>query len=246
MLSQKNGALKCTTCHDPHNIDHGKDAADHYNSVCRQCHAAAFTALVAAKQHTAQTGCIGCHMPLRRPVEVVHIVKTDHYIQRFKPTADLLADIPERHETLANSYRGEVKLYYPKSLPDTPANRMYVAIAQVRDKSNLAQGIPQLAAAIDAVLLKRPNLITNWGRLIRPRENRNTPSRRIATRYGFDPRYPAALLGLGAAFRQSGELAKAEAVYQQATEAAPDNPKAWNELGQVDLDLGRAPRRSMH
>ncbi len=239
---KSNGALKCTTCHDPHNIDHGKDAADHYNSVCRQCHAAAFTALVAAKQHTAQTGCIGCHMPLRRPVEVVHIVKTDHYIQRFKPTADLLADIPERHETLANSYRGEVKLYYPKSLPDTPANRMYVAIAQVRDKSNLAQGIPQLAAAIDAV---RPQTPEPYYELGAAYQAAGKPEHAIAAyrdSLRIDPRYPAALLGLGAAFRQSGELAKAEAVFQQATEAAPDNPKAWNELGQVDLDLGRAPQ----
>src|SRR5262249_16769279 len=32
--------LSCTTCHNPHNIPRGPEAARHYNQVCRQCHAA--------------------------------------------------------------------------------------------------------------------------------------------------------------------------------------------------------------
>ena len=116
---KSNGALQCTTCHDPHNVQHGKEGEDHYNAVCRQCHTAAFDNLVASGKHTAAAGCIGCHMPQRRPLEVVHIAKTDHYIQRNKPAGDLLAGIPELHETAANAYRGKVLLYYPKTIaPD--------------------------------------------------------------------------------------------------------------------------------
>ena len=238
---KSDGALKCTTCHDPHNIRHGEEAADHYNAICRQCHAAAFTAKVAAKKHTAETGCIGCHMPLRRPVEVVHIVKTDHYIQRVKPSADLLADIPERHETLANSYRGKVDLYYPKTLPATPENEMYLAVAQIRDRSNLAEGLPRLAAAIAAV---HPKIPEPYFELASAYQAAGQLDRAIAAyreALRVDGRYPAALLGLGTALRQSGELGPAADAFEQATRAAPDNPKAWNELGQVDLDLGRAP-----
>jgi predicted CXXCH cytochrome family protein len=104
---QSKGALQCTTCHDPHSIQHGNEAADRYNAVCRQCHTAAFNSLVAAKKHTAETGCIGCHMPQRRPVEVVHIIKTDHFIQRnkiqrTKPAIDLQANLAEGHETEAS------------------------------------------------------------------------------------------------------------------------------------------------
>ena len=33
-------AKRCTTCHDPHNIPRGPEAATHYNAVCQQCHAA--------------------------------------------------------------------------------------------------------------------------------------------------------------------------------------------------------------
>jgi predicted CXXCH cytochrome family protein len=234
------GALKCTTCHDPHNIKHGEESADHYNAVCRQCHATAFTVLVAAKKHTSEQGCTGCHMPLRRPGEVVHIVKTDHYIQRVKPSADLLADIPERHETLATSYRGKVQLYYPKALPATPENEMYLAIAQVRDRSNLEEGIPRLAAALKVI---HPQTPEPYFELATAYQAAGQLDRAIATYREaliLDGQYPAALLGLGMALRQSGELSLAADAFEQATRASPDNPKAWNELGQVDLDLGRA------
>jgi tetratricopeptide (TPR) repeat protein len=239
---KSNGALKCTTCHDPHSVQHGQESADHYNSVCRQCHAAAFTALVAAKKHTTEQGCTGCHMPLRRPDEVVHIVKTDHYIQRVKPSADLLAIIPERHETAANSYRGKVQLYYPKTLPATPENEMYLAVAQIRDRSNLEEGLPRLAAALSAVHPKTPEPYFELASAYQAtgQLDRAIASYREALK--VDPQYPAALLGLGSALRQSGDLPGAADVFGQATRAAPDNPKAWNELGQLDLDLGRAPQ----
>jgi tetratricopeptide (TPR) repeat protein len=239
---KSNGALKCTTCHDPHNVQHGAESSDHYNAVCRQCHAGAFSALVAAKKHTTEPGCVGCHMPLRRPDEVVHIVKTDHHIQRVKPVTDLLADIPERHETQANSYRGKVELYYPKTLPATPENEMYLAVAQIRDRSNLAEGIPRLAAALAAVQPKTPEPYLD---LASAYQSAGQLDRAILTyreALRLDPKYSAALLGLGSVLRQAGQLSPAADAFEQATHAAPDNPKTWNELGQVDLDLGRAPQ----
>lgn len=239
---KSNGALKCTTCHDPHSIRHGEDSADHYNAVCRQCHAAPFNKLVAQKKHTAQPGCIGCHMPQRRPVEVVHIVKTDHYIQRTKLSADLLADIAERHETQANSYRGKVQLYYPPTLPSTAENEMYLAVAQIRDRSNLAEGLPRLAAVLDAVHPKTPEPYFELASGYQAAGQLDRALAAYREALSVDPQYPAALLGLGTALRQSGQLAAAADAFERATRAAPDNPKTWNELGQVDLDLGRAPQ----
>jgi predicted CXXCH cytochrome family protein len=235
------GKLKCTTCHDPHAASHGQEAAEHYNVVCRQCHAAVFTARIAAGKHTSKPGCTGCHMPQRRPVEVVHIVKTDHYIQRLKPSANLLAVTPELHDTVANSYRGKVQLYYPAVIPATAENEMYLAIAQIRDRSNLAEGLPRLEAALRSLQPKIPEPYFELATAYQAagQTERAMAAYREALR--VDPKYPAALLGIGIALRQAGNLAGAAAAFEQATQAAPDNPKAWNELGQVNLDLGHAP-----
>ena len=232
--------LKCTTCHNPHNIQHGKEAVTQYNTVCLTCHTAKFQSLVAANKHTAASDCVSCHMPLRRPVEVVHIVKTDHFIRRR--AEPLTADIPERHETQANSYRGKVQLYYPQTLPDTPENRMYLAIAQVRDSSNLNEGIPQLVSALAALKPTRPE---PWFELASAYLASGSINEAITTyreSLRIDPSYSPSLLGLAAAFRQSGQLPQAAESFEQATQAAPDNPRAWNELGQVNLDLERVPQ----
>src|SRR5207245_310235 len=142
---QKSGAaLRCTTCHNPHNIPRGEQASRQYSSVCRQCHAAAFDQIVASGKHVQSADCVGCHMPRRRTDDVVHAVMTDHYIQRRKPARDLVAEIAERRETDANAYRGEVVPYYPRQAPE-----LYLAIAQVSQKSNLTRGIAQLSAAIE-------------------------------------------------------------------------------------------------
>lgn len=87
-------------------------------------------------------------MPKRRTDDVIHAVMTDHYIQRRKPSRDLLAPITVEPPESENDYRGEVVLYYPPSLPSTPENELYLAVAQVVQNSNLEGGIPRLKAAL--------------------------------------------------------------------------------------------------
>src|SRR5258708_3902125 len=153
---KSNGKLLCTTCHNPHDTPRGEEAARHYTAVCRQCHTSAFDKHVASRKHTGATDCIGCHMPKRRTEDVVHVVATDHYIQRRKPAGDLRAEIAERHETDSTAYRGPVMLYYPEALPHTPENDLYTAIAQVNQRSNLSDGIKQLTAALERYRPERP------------------------------------------------------------------------------------------
>ncbi len=160
-----NGALTCTACHNPHGDPGKEESARHYTEVCRQCHAPALDRLVSAGKHPVSEDCAGCHMPKRRTDDVVHAVMTDHYIQRRKPARDLLAEKPEQRQTEATAYRGNVRLYYPPSLPKAE-DELYVAIAQVTQNSNLNEGIAKLSAADPEVSSRARRILFATGRRI--------------------------------------------------------------------------------
>jgi tetratricopeptide (TPR) repeat protein len=89
MCSRKsNGRLWCGTCHDPHR-DPVQPVA-FYRSKCLTCHTTAF-----AKPHpSADSDCIGCHMPKRDAKDGGHTAFTDHRIQRHaEPEQPLMEDI---------------------------------------------------------------------------------------------------------------------------------------------------------
>ena len=91
------GKLLCTTCHNPHDIPRDEAAAAAYNKVCAGCH---------TSSHRPHENCVACHMPKTRTDDAVHIVITDHRIQRPSPAANLTAEKAETTETPATSYRG--------------------------------------------------------------------------------------------------------------------------------------------
>ncbi|MEI9975090.1 MAG: tetratricopeptide repeat protein [Ignavibacteriota bacterium] len=232
---ESGGALRCTTCHNPHDIRHGSEGAALYNAACRKCHAQAFTQAVALGKHTAAADCIGCHMPKRRTDDIVHMVVTDHRVQRVKPAGDLLADRPEYHEDAATSYRGEVVPYYPERLADT----LYLALAQVRDSANLAKGVPQLERAIAETKPVQPEALLELAAALRATGQIGPAIERLQQALRIDPAYVPAALDLNQALRDAGDPTSALAVAQHAIEIAPDDSRAWNALGQTALDLGR-------
>jgi predicted CXXCH cytochrome family protein len=138
---QSAGKLTCTTCHNPHDVPRGEQAAAHYNGVCGECHRTALRQAVAADRHTPAADCIDCHMPKRRTQDVVHAVMTDHLIQRRPSAGDPRAPIAERQDIDGNAYRGEVVPYDPTLEPRTGENALYAAVAQVMHQSNLEKGL---------------------------------------------------------------------------------------------------------
>ncbi|HEV3117393.1 MAG TPA: tetratricopeptide repeat protein, partial [Gemmataceae bacterium] len=233
--------LRCTTCHNPHDIPRGEVAARHYAAVCRQCHTSAFDKQVASGKHPRSAGCTDCHMPKRRTDDVVHVVMTDHYIQRRKPARDLLAEMAERHETDGDSYRGEVVLYYPEQLPNTTENDLYLALAQVIQRSNLERGIEQLTAAIERhpperaeYYLELAEAWRNNGQL-----GKALPIYEEAVRR--NPKSVAGLQKLGTALRRSGRYTESAEYLKRAASVAPDNAFTWHELGLTYRAQGKKP-----
>jgi predicted CXXCH cytochrome family protein len=238
---KSNGAMRCTTCHNPHDIPRGEKAAEHYNGVCRQCHGAAFERSLAAGKHTTATDCVSCHMPKRRTDDVVHAVMTDHYIQRQRPPRDLLAQIAERQETEANAYHGTVVPYYPSRLPQTPENELYLAVAQVSQKSNLSNGIAQLTTAIEKLQPQRGEFYLELADAL---HNNGELDKAIPFYEECVRRNPGLLAGLrklGAALNESGQHARAVEILKRATELSPEDSASWEELGATYQQLSQKP-----
>ena len=237
---KSNGAMTCQTCHDPHSIPRGQAAVKYYAAACRQCHGAAFQAKVAAGAHTASEECATCHMPKRRTEDVVHVVMTDHLIQRRPPTRDLLAEMPERHPTEAEEYHGEVVPYYPKPLPATDENNLYRAVAQVTLKNNLADGTQELARETARVRPRESEfymvLGDAWQSSGKPREAAAAYQQALRLR----PDFPRGLLASG--FRVEGGRRHCRARRKHSSERLRLLPRIRRRgfsMATVDYALGR-------
>ncbi|HEY6988676.1 MAG TPA: tetratricopeptide repeat protein [Bryobacteraceae bacterium] len=247
--------MTCTTCHDPHRALRGEQAVEHYKAVCRSCHATAHRA-----EQLASANCLECHMPKRRAEDAVHVVVTDHYIQRRKPDRDLLAPIQER----VDADPGNVTLYYPERLPLTPENELYLAVAQVQD----AGGLARLEQAIQKYKPQRPELYFELGEAYRKAGKNADAIRWYEEALRRRPDYSAAakqlvaalfatgqtayatrllerspadaitLTNLGNAYLQQSKLDQAERALRQALQLDPESPEAQNLLGLARLERG--------
>ena len=233
------GALTCTTCHNPHDVRHGSAAATVYNKVCTGCHAKMLARALAAGRHTASGACIDCHMPKRRTEDIVHMTVTDHLIPRSPSPADLLAVRTEHHEDAQTMYHGEVVLYEGGSRPKNPADALYLAIAQVRDNANLERGIVQLEQAIAVLKPSRPEPYFELANAYRDAGQGAKAVEQYREALGRDPRYIPAILELSSVFKMAGHPAEAMAAARQATEIAPTDARGWDALGQAQLDGGQ-------
>ena len=267
---ESEGALDCTSCHDPHRALRGPEAAEHYRQACRSCHSAPIAA-----SHPAGEDCIACHMPKRRAEDAVHVVMTDHRIVRTLPGRDLLAPLDELAMAKRAAYTGEVVLHAPADGLDDDTARLYLALAQIKDVANLRPGVPRLAQAVadleppqaefyfelGAAHMKMgalPEAAQAYREAIRRQGSWGTPYVRLAEvllRAGKpgeaiavlkdspEPVEGEAAMTLGVALGQLGRLDDSMQALERAVRTMPDHPMAWLNLG-VSLEQKKDFRRA--
>jgi tetratricopeptide (TPR) repeat protein len=235
-------AMTCTTCHDPHDVPRGEAAVDHYRAACESCHRgthAAGTPRVAGAG--PRETCVDCHMPKRRTDDAVHVVMTDHYIQRVRPPRDLTAPLTEAATLAASHYQGEVALYYPRELPATPENERYLALAQVQQGANLTAGLARLERAIaqqpDAPVEFVYELARAHAKAGHPADTLRWAEAAIAR----DASYAPAWKELGGAATALGQWDRAHDALQRAVTLRPSDTHALADLGNVLLRRGQIP-----
>jgi predicted CXXCH cytochrome family protein len=230
------GKMTCTTCHNPHDVPRGEQASLHYNRVCASCHAT-----VAAPAHPESGDCVSCHMPKRRTQDVIHAVMTDHLIQRRPPAGNPLAPLTERKEFDANQYRGAVVPYYPSPLPQTGENALYLAVAQIAQKSDLAKGLPKLAAEIARQKPARAEFYIELGQAwLSARQIANAIAA-FEDAVKHRPDSPVALLNLADALTEAGQRERAVTVLNHAIQVAPRDALLRYQLGITQTAAGRDP-----
>jgi Flp pilus assembly protein TadD len=173
-------------------------------------------------------------MPKRRTDDAVHVVMTDHFIRSRQWAGNLLADKPEERESSTVAYRGEVVPYYPAKLAATAEEAsLYLALAQILERSNLKNGLPRLESLIEKYRPPRAEYYADLaeglsaaGELAKAMPYFEEAVRRA--------RGSAIILRkLGSAQMDSGQLSKAEVTLRRVIALAPDDAGAWGMLGQV-------------
>ena len=236
---KSNGKLTCTTCHNPHRVERGEGALQQQAGVCRQCHGATLQARVSSGQHPASADCVACHMPKRRTEDAVHVVMTDHLIQRRPPARDLLAELAERHPTEAAEYHGEVVPYYPPA-PLTGEDALYSAVAQVQFQSNLEKGVADLAREVGR---QRPREAEFYIQLGAAWQSVGKPAEAVAAyerAVKLQPRSPRALRSLAQALRASGQAPRSAETLNRAIQIAPADAMTYHQYAALDSEQGRA------
>lgn len=222
---ESNGKLGCTTCHNPHDIPRGDKARATYSKACQTCHAT-----VAKAGHPSGPDCAGCHMPRRRTEDVVHAVMTDHKIMRRPPPGNLQAPTPEKNE---QSYQGEVVLYYPPSARD---QELYLAVAQVAQKSNPTGGIPRLEALPKSA---EPRVPFALAQAYAARQQWAQAEAQFREAINRDSAFVPARKSLADMLHRTGRGGEAVPLLEPARAQSPSDPGLWYALGLAYRDAGR-------
>lgn len=119
-----NGALRCSTCHDPHFTPSIQQAPAFYRSKCLTCHQSSSCSLpLSERQHTQPVdNCITCHMPKHVAPKLVkigargtshRITKNDNEALPPMDTAQTVPD-PKTGMILVNSDFADAQRHLPR------------------------------------------------------------------------------------------------------------------------------------
>ena len=222
-----NSQMTCLTCHNPHDIPRGKEATKTYVAVCRSCHQTVRHTVALA----AGSDCISCHMPKRRTEDIVHVVMTDHYIQRNKPARNLLAALPEK--LIDKGPDSAVVLYYPTAANDSKAE-LYVAVAQANDGKD-GEGIQRLEALLNRQTPSAPEPYLALGRAYLHRGNDTQAVQWFNAALKHAPDNRPALEALGPALIAMNQDDKALEALKRGVSVYPDDDMLLTNLGNVYL-----------
>jgi tetratricopeptide (TPR) repeat protein len=191
--------------------------------------ATAHTRTAAEEVIAAKGNCIDCHMPKRRTDDAVHVVMTDHFIQRTAGK-NLTAPLKESESRAFDTHRGQVVSYYPVN----HVLQLYLDIAQVQDDSNTDAGILKLQHDLKQSKPADPQMSLELAEAYFREQRLTQAIHWYEAALRIRPDFAPAAAGLGLARLNSGNLSAVESLQKAASVPHPD-PIALTNLGVVLL-----------
>jgi hypothetical protein len=209
------GALTCTTCHDPHVQPTGAAKADYYRSKCLGCHAP-----IADRHHPEQRDCTACHMPRLESVDIGHTMVTDHRIVRREP-----------HESSPRPTVGAL-IEFGKASPDPRDLGLAYGEEALRGNAFATQEALQLLERALHRHEEDAEVLTRLGYLYQMRGDLARAQRMYELALSKDPDRGVVAANLGVLYLRSGRPAAALALWQNAFDKNP-------QLTELGLNLGK-------
>lgn len=229
----KNSSMTCLTCHDPHVEEHDQAAQSRYIKVCEGCHASV--------RHTAALPagetCISCHMPKRRSQYAVHIVLTDHYIQRDRPAGNLTAPL-EEPENMPEA-QGNLALFYPGKLPDNPENKLYLAAARLKASNGDRNKVQEFEHDIEQFKPARAEFYAILGEAYAQAGNAQAAEKWLTEANARAPKYRPILEQLVKVQFSEGKYPQAAELLKQCVETPPLDSALFADLGNAYARQGK-------
>ncbi|MCH8821977.1 MAG: tetratricopeptide repeat protein [Planctomycetes bacterium] len=241
---QSDGQMSCLTCHDPHRKVPETDQVAFYREKCFSCHELDDCRLDQMTGHqleVAADDCVACHMPQRRTQDVIHVVMTDHLIQR-NPGAGLTRPLLETGSPLGAT----VKLYWEDDFQQQPevTDRVHLAISALGD-GDMSQ-LKVLEAAIkEAQPLSTTPLMELGSVLLKA--HRFSEARDIFAEILIRaPNSAMAIANAGVAMAGLGDDEAAAALLRESIELSPSLADTHYRLATVLLRLGKIQEAQTH
>ena len=230
------GRMTCSSCHDPHNVPRGADAVAWYRGKCMACHVS-----VAAKDHPdlRTADCSPCHMPKRRAEDAVHVVMTDHLIQRKRPAGDLTKPLQER----PSIYRGPLVVYWPETLSPQDHD-LYLGSALVSGGADRKAGIALLEKSTSGDTPAKALAVLGEGYLAEKRTNDAISVLQRA--FAAQPTVARVHYNLALALDAAGRTTEARAAFERAIELQAVLPEAEYALANLLSRTGEAVAAEAH
>ena len=235
------GAINCLTCHDVHRKIPPEQRKDHYRDACLTCHTIDDCGMHGraneAPSAVADDDCVACHMPPRRTQDAVHIVMTDHRIQRVPGASEeLLAPLAEQPSPHGSAAAAEV--YFADRVPEQRQRDLYEAMAEVNDGNIGAIGKLERAIAAAHTEAVEPRVALGVAHL----HAGNTQRAALVFQAIVQQRPDLALAhaNLGLAVAAAGNHEQAIEHFRKAIELEPNVPDARYNMASTFAKLGRS------